>query len=1104
MKKFFVSSLWKDIFRTIKSSLGRFLAIVAMTGLSTMVFIGLSSGVPNMRSMIVGRIEDHKLHDLRISSFTGIRDQDVDIIKGLDGLDYVEYTSNSVYNLKDYDYSISLMTLPKKIDIPILKSGRLPENNSEIALDQMHKNDHGDMTGKTLSFIVEDNDDLKKSDLRVVGYVDSVDYIMNDRSRSSQHGNYFAYVTKDSLVKEYPDSALLKFKSNENLDLASQEFKNLEAKRLDQVESLFTKRPGEVEASIKNDANKEIADARYDIDKGKADLKDAKNELDQVKKDLDQAKVDIVDGQKKLDEGQIEINNGWKQIDQAQEDLNKEIDSARADLRDAKNQLNGSKEELALARNKYQEGKREYEKKINEAYQELLKSQDQLKQAKIGLDDLKAKIDQGLIPYDMGMAQYTQALGQYNEGLDQYNMGLNQYESQKKLGLEEINQAAKEIDNGQAKLDSAQEDIKQGLNQLETKRQEAQEKIDSEKIKLQEAQAEISETKKDLDKGKKDYEDGLQKYEDGLKTFKKEEAQALEDISDGEKEISDIERQIESLRVPLYTIEGKYDNSSLFTYLSQANSLNSLSIIFTAMFYMVAILVTLTTILRMVETERTQIGTMKALGYSRNTILLKYLVYGLSATLVGSIIGIIIGFFLLMPPIIQAYLSATNLFDNPMIFEPFKAVFITIISIVLIGSTIYASISKSLKENAASLMRPRPPKKTNRILLEKIPFIWNRLSFLNKVSIRNVMRHKIRMLMTILGVSGSFALIAMAFGLQTSINNVAKRQFDEVYHYQAQLIYEDSKNDYESMMGFVKEKTSDYLDTISTQASVRMKSGMYEDLSLIATEQTDKIHDFIKLGFRGSSDLLSLEDDKIIISEKLSTSLDLDIGDMLIFKDPNGIERSLEISAITEQYFGHQAYLTKKTYTQRIDNIQKNNTLLLKFEGISDEAIAGLDKEFSAFTSKQAYIPMVDLEDTLKTLSDSLKIVILLVVALSAMLTFVVLYNLNNINISERIREISTIKVLGFRPGEVVSYIFKENFILTFIAMLVGVFLAKFMHLVIIYSLSPAGFLFDPFLNPLSYLWAAIIVLTFTILVMLFAKKSMDSINMVEALKAVD
>lgn len=1103
MNKNFGSSLWKDIFRTIKSSLGRFLAIVAMTGLSTMVFIGLSSGVPNMRSMIIDRVQDHKLHDVRISSYTGIRDGDVDIINSLEDLDHVEYVSDAAYNLQDYDYSISLMTLPESLDTPILREGRLPENNKEIALDLAHKKDHGDMTGQVLKFITDEDDDLKEDELKVVGYVDSVDYIMNDRSRSSQHGNYFAYVTKDTLVKEFPDSALLKFSAND-MDVSSQEYKDLETKRLDQITDLFAERPKTVEGIIKEEANSEIADAREEIAQGRQDLEDARNDLDQAKDDLDQALIDLEDGQTEIDDGQAEIDDGWADLNQAQEDLDREIASARADLEDAQAQVDSSQADLDQTKDEYNQGRAQYESETNAAYQTLLESEAQLSESKQMLEGLKMQIDQGIIPYDIGMAQYTQALDQYNQGLAQYNQGLAQYESEKNAGLEELNQAARQIDQGQEELNAAQEEINQGYADLEANRLEAQEEIDQARRDLQDAETELADARDDLNQGQIDYEEGLQEYQDGLQEYQDEEPQALEDIADGEKEIADIEKELESLRVPLYNIEGKYDNSAFFTYLSQADSLNNLSIIFTAMFYMVAILVTLTTVLRMVETERTQIGTMKALGYGRKTILLKYMVYGLSATLIGSLFGIVIGFFVLMPPVISAYVSATNLTDNPMIFKPSKAVLIVLISIVLISSTIYLSVGKSLRENAASLMRPKPPKKASRILLERVPFIWERLSFLNKVSIRNVMRHKIRMIMTILGVSGSFGLIAMAFGLQTSINNVASRQFDGVYHYQAQLIYDDSKSDFEPMMDFVEVTTSDYLDTIYTQASVRMDSGMQEDLTLIAVDDIDKIDDFIKLRVRGSDQRLKLEDDKIIISEKLSTSLGLSIGDELIFRDPNGIERAMEISGITEQYFGHQAYLTKDTYIDQVDDLQKNNNLLLKFDGLDDDQIAGLDKDFSEFDAKQGYVPMVDLEDTLNTLSDSLRIVIVLVVALSAMLTFVVLYNLTNINISERIREISTIKVLGFSPKEVVSYIFKENFILTFVGMLVGIGFAKFMHVIIVYALSPAGFLFDPYLNPLSYLWAGLIVLVFTILVMLFAKRSMDRINMVEALKAVD
>lgn len=1239
MKNKVYSSLWKDIFRTIKKTWTRFLAIAAMTGLSAMVFIGLSSGVPNLRAMIVDKAQVHNMHDIKISSFTGIRPEDRVLLEGLDDENKIEYFKSENFDVLDDEYSIKLFTLTEEIDTYEITQGRLPEADNEIALDSLHMEDKGNNIGQTISFENKkgDNDEnlLKEETFEIVGYVDSIEYIENSRAGNGETADYFAVVSDQTIVKEYPDAAIMQIADLDGLKIESNAYQEKATEKVEEIKDLFEGRPVKVEQEIIDQANQEIADAEKEIADGKQELEDARLELENARLELEDARQEledgaqeiadarqeiaqgqatldreiadarqeIADGQAQLDEAKVELeqarldyqagldayneqggagyqqlvdskaqldqaleeielgqaeydagvleyNNGIASVEAGQDQLDQgraqaeagleEIQVQRTNLQEQLSQLQASQEEVQLGLDQVEEGIRQAEMNLPEGTDPntipeivaLYEQRDQLQanldeittgidQVRVGLTELETQEDQvneslevinqeqislntsieilaeTKDQLDQAKAQLDQARLQYDQGLAEYNKGLAAYESETGGAKEELDAALAQIEAGQAEIDQNQADLDQALATLNSEQEVGQKE-------LNDARQEISDAQATYQQGQVDYEEGMQKYLDGLREFEEEEPGALQDIANAEEEIADVKQDLEELRIPLYRVEGKYDDQTFFAYISQADSLNNLSIIFTAMFYLVAILVTLTTILRMVEMERTQIGTMKALGYSRRTILIKYLFYGLSATIIGVILGVLIGHYLLMPPVINAYVSASNMENNPMIFKWTNVIIITIVSLGLIGFTIVAAIGKNMQENAASLMRPKPPKKAKRIFMEKIPFLWSKLSFLNKVSFRNVMRHKVRMLMTILGVAGSFGLIAMAFGLQGSITRVGDKQFNQVYQYDAQVIYDDSADDFEDLKLMLDSDASDYMPVIMDQASMKNKDGMNESLTLVATDNNGEIHDYINLHQRGDDQIFEIVDDKIIISEKLSTSMDVEVGDRLNFIDSYGKQVALEISGITEQYFGHQVYMNTETYSNHVNNNQEFNTYLVKFDNLTDDQIDNYGANLSDLDATVSYIPMMDLEDTLDSIGDSLRVVIVLVIGVSALLTFIVLYNLTNINISERIREIATIEVLGFRPGEVASYIFKENYILTFIGMLVGIVFAKIMHLVIVYSLSPGAFLFDPYLNPWSYLLAALLVLFFTILVMLSAKKTIQNIDMVEALKGVE
>lgn len=1285
-----ITPLMKDTLRTIKKTLPRFLAIIAMTGLSAMVFVGLQACIPNLKETIVKRVKDNHIHDLRVHSYAGIREKDEEIINKLPGSNQVEYMSQEVFDVKDEEYSIKLITSSKNIDTPLVTKGRIPENASEILLDDKHRQDFGDQIGQKISFVNKNNQEdektLKLEEFSIVGYGKSVDYIGNSRSGSTSTGDYFAVVDSSVMNKKYPDYAIARLSVNKVQDISTNDFKLFETKNIKKIKKEFENRPEEVKKEILKDAYKKINEGKIKISDGKKQIEDgqkkldeSKDKLDKSKSKLDNSKIELQDSKALLDDTKIQLDEAKKELNENEKTLaqsKKKLDDGYAKLSSSKEKFESSKKELDDAKSKLDAGYKQIEyneklyhqkikdateklsqakkeieigqKRLNSAKEEYKKGleqfKDEISKAKMVLDENKAKLDQAKLELDRGLVEFNTALDQINTNISKLERGINQIDQTiadlkskipegitreiaqeqnltevldlfdkideldaQKLKLEsqlaQLNESKAQVLAGKPKLDQAQEqydtglkEYQAGLKEFEEKKSAGQKKLDDSKAQIDQAEQKINESKallkdgpkkleeekrlglkklnkakeeietyqtkydqglkayqkgleeykdakKILDennakyvdglakfnKGRADYQEGLSKYEDGLakylqgqkvweeglaeynkglkeyedglKTFETEKEKAQKDIAKAEEDIKEIEKELDNINIPTYKVEGIYNNKSFNAYISQISSLNYMSLIFTAMFYLVAILVTLTTILRMVETERTQIGTLKALGYNQEKILGKFLLYGLLAAVVGSLLGSVIGQFVLMPPIVNAYVSPSNLDLIVHKINYLNPIIIIFASSLVVGLTIYFTIRRSLKEEPANLMRPKPPTEAKRTIFEKIPIIWNKLSFLNKVSIRNVVRHKLRIFMIILGVAGSFGLIAMAFGIQDSVKNVGPRQFGEVYKYKAQLIYDDEADDFNEFNKVLNSYISDKISIISEQASILTKEGFEQDITIKATNEVSSFLDFVKLRKRGSSKNFTLEDNKVILTEKLAMILNLSKGDTFKFIDSKGLEHSLEVQEITEQYFNHVAYMTKTTYKSTIDSKMDENSYLVKFKDNSVKNINHVKTEISKYEADLAFIPVSDLADTLKNLSDSLNVVILMIIGVSALLTFVVLYNLTNINISERFREIATIKVLGFRPNEVASYIFKENYILTVVGIIFGIGFAKIMHSIIVFSLSSESFLFDPAMNIKSFIWAGLAVIAFMSLVMVMAKREMNRINMVEALK---
>lgn len=1248
-------TLIKDILRTIRTSLTRYLALIAMTCLGATVFIGLKTTGPNIRASLKEKTQEHNMYDFKVESYMGLREKDQDMLDRISFVDQLEYVTSEDFSLNKKDKKIQLYSASENINKYKLVEGRPLQAINEIAIDSHYKDKLGLKLGDTIRLdnkkidrpYEDDLNFLKEDHLTIVAFVESVDYILTTRgnsSFSSSSSDFFGLVDPDNWNLKYPNYALIKSDKILGIEESSNLYKEKENNYKDILEENFNNRPEEIKLSLIKDGQEKIDQAQEEVDQAKKDLKKASSDLDKAKKELDQGQEDYEkakdEGLEKLNDARQKIINEKKQVDQAQEKLDQgqkdykkakssfdssikkekaqldqaqeDLDKAKKDLDEASGFLEEKKEELESGWQKYYQGLDQAQEK-KEA---LLAKQKQLEKAK---EDLEAQLDPSLNLEEISLliSQAEGALEDLNQKLGKINilimdakekllelnkdleattdpneileiqnkikkleLELAQEEKNKEylegeiekvslqleelkraqegiLSLEEIKKSLEDINQGllaleeglveleqvkndllkaQDDLDMAEEELSRnqslyekslkefqaGLELFEKERDKNQEKLtlvksdlDANKKKLVLAYGQIEEAfdqlKQEenkfydkLEEAKKDLEEGQTNYQKGLDEFKKENKKALDDIKEADEEIKKAQENLTNIKVPKYIIHGKYDDFTFNTYMDEASSMDSMSLIFTTMFYLVAILVALTTIMRMVDTERVQIGTLKALGYSKRQISSKYLFYGISSSLIGTFFGILIGYYLLMPPIFQAYTAQTNLSQVKNIFNPNYIWMVFAISILSIGLATQYSVNSALKENAANLMRPKAPQIGRKNFLENFPFIWNRLSFLQKVTFRNLSRNRIRMFMTILGVAGSSGLITMGYGIKSSVQGIGDKQFNYIFKYDIQAIYDEEAEDLEEIYTFLDDNKAEKIPIISDMATIKNKKGFYESVSIISTEKADSLDDYVRLQDRRSKEIYKLDSQGIIVSEKLAQAVDKKPGENLKLKDSNGIEHSLPISHISEHYSGHQIYMTNDFYHKLIDEGKKNNSLLIKLDQADEKELRDFNKKLRSKDSIIQTIPIYDLNDVLDDLVESLDMVVWVIIIISALLTFVVLYNLTNINVSERERELSTIKVLGFRPKESLSYIFRETFLLTILGILIGFIVGRLMHIAIVMALSPSSVLLDPQMMPLSYLYSALIVLAFTFIVMFIIDREIRKIDMVEALKSID
>lgn len=567
--------------------------------------------------------------------------------------------------------------------------------------------------------------------------------------------------------------------------------------------------------------------------------------------------------------------------------------------------------------------------------------------------------------------------------------------------------------------------------------------------------------------------------------------------------------QIKSSKIekPTWYILDRESNSGYVSFIQDSESIENIGKVFPAVFFIVATLISLTSMTRMVEEERTQIGTLKALGYNKIQIASKYIIYASLACIIGGFLGMCIGFVILPTIIWKMYMMMYQMTDVVLEFNwLYGGIGLCLILVCIVGATIY-SIQKELQETPATLMRPKAPKMGKRVLLEKIPFIWKRLSFSRKVTVRNIFRYKKRVLMTIIGIMGCTSLILAGFGLKDSISAIMPSQYGRVFNYDMQINLKDGLTD-DQIKNYMEKlaKRDDVVKVAETYlTSTTVENGsLDEDAQIIVPKENEGLKDLITIYDKKTKQPINLNNDEICLTDKAAQLLNVSVGDTVKLKDSDGNVVEAKIGNIVENYINHYVYMSKELYQKTYKTDYKTNVILLKGNNLSVEQVENMSKEFMEENEVSSVSAMSTLTEMINNMLKSLNFVVIVLIVTAGMLAFVVLYNLSNINISERIRELATIKVLGFYDKEVYNYISRETVILTIIGILLGLVGGYFLNYFIITTCEINMLRFVKVIHPISYIYSICITVGFTLIVNVVTYFALKKIDMIESLKSVE
>ena len=691
------------------------------------------------------------------------------------------------------------------------------------------------------------------------------------------------------------------------------------------------------------------------------------------------------------------------------------------------------------------------EKELSSKQKELADNRALLDKSSEEMASKEAELSSAHDAYEAGVASYTASLKAYKEGMAAWYAGKDQLSQSSLL-------AQTQIDAATAELDSKQDE-----------------------------------------------------YLSALHTYETELPNAEDEIRDAEAELSDARERIAGLSLPAYSIDSRSEtpgSDAYGTYETISEVIDSLARVFPVFLYLVAALVTLTTMTRMVDEERVISGTFKALGYSDGDVARKFVGYGALAGITGAVIGIVLGHTLLPLIVYGAYGHSFTLPPIHLAFYPKVTALALVLAVVCSVLPAWVAVRRELRAQPAQLLLPKAPRGGSKILLEHLHPIWNRLSFTHKVTARNLFRYKQRMFMTILGVAGAVSILVTGFGVQASIQQMGTRQFGSIIRYD--LIVANSPNATSSESEEVETLLNDPM--VAKHASIHYESvskvagekGERQDITLIVPEDTASFSDYVELEDRTSGKQISLDTTGAVVSERLASLLGVEVGDTFEFTDSTGTERSVTVSGITEMYMGHFMFLSPEAYEATFGVPYTSNASLVTLADRSTQGVEDAAVRFIDLAGVKGVVQNTALQSQVDTIVNSLDKIMGILILVASMLGVVIMYNLTNLNVSERMRELSTIKVLGFHNNETTMYIYRETIILTALGILVGFAVGVALHEYVLWVVPPDNVMFDPALSAIEFVVPTIVIIAITVVLYFVVLRRLRHVDMLEALKSVD
>ncbi|SJZ86853.1 FtsX-like permease family protein [Anaerorhabdus furcosa] len=1096
-------NLLKDTLRTIRKTFAKFVTLFAIVALGVAFFVGVSAAAPIMSVSVDKYNDENSFMDLQIYSTFGFEEGDIEALETVDGIEEVVGTKFvdviGKYENKLWVIRVESYQPNQNLNNFVLKEGRMPKNKNECLAEKGGSLRTGVPLGAVIDVTRPENDTddyLDVNQLTVVGLVDTPEYVNEEKGNSTlsnQAIQTFLFVPEESFSTDYYSSIIITVDGAKELNGFSQAYTDFIDPVQERIETLATTQSQVRRDRIYQEAMEEYNDGLQEYEDGKKEFND---EIAKAQREINDAKQKLVDGEQEIkdNEEKLETESAKALLD---------LDNAQKDL------------EKGLVEWKAQKAK------FDEETKPALLSQKNSILVQVGVSSL----DQlnGLITQVQGNVTNLQTkINDKNTRLQEIEVLLNTTTDPTEIATLNAEKQAinAELQTLQTNLATATATLvpltqaRDGINQIdagiasgEAQLTSAKQLLDEGAGKVWAGRLELEETKKDalqkIADAKVELADGKVELADAEKKFAEEKEKGQKELDDGWADLVKAKEDISKIEKAEWTVLDRDMNYSSKTFKDTIAQMRSIAAVFPVFFFLVAALVCLTTMTRMVDEQRGQIGVLRALGYGKLACASKYLIYAILATLLGGFVGTIFG-LLIFPGVVYTAWGMMYVLPPIQLFVPWDLVILSNgLFVSVMALTTWFAARQSMNEVPSQLLRPKSPPMGKKIILERLPLIWNRFSFTSKVTARNIIRYKKRFLMTVIGIAGCTALLVAGFGIKDSISTIVDKQFNQIYQYDGQVALDDdlvqSKiNEVQTEINNLEGVTNS-LQLTSYQAKTMVNND--EQVATVYVYKNDEeLKSMNDIRHRKDSKEIILDDSGVIIDEKLAELLNLSVGDTISIESENEIIKDFVVSDINEMYVNHSVFMTPTAYENAFGIKPTTNILQVV-----------LDYETSDFLQKVSYIDGVQsvsfygsLIENFNNMINGLNVVVVVLIVCAGLLAFVVLSNLTNVNISERQREIATLKVLGFNRKEVNMYIYKENLILTFIGSIFGLGLGVVLHKFIILMVEMDYIMFGRDVSVFSLILSVLITMFFALVVNFFMTFKLRKIQMVESLKSVE